>query len=78
MISIPEAPVEKSPLIGLTPECRPETRLHEQAVVDVGDQLRLVARARQQLQREAPDAGRAGEPARSALPVETVPARRAE
>ena len=61
VISIPDAPVEKSPLIGLTPECSPDDHCDEQAVVDVGDELGLVAGAGLQLQREAADAGRAGE-----------------
>ena len=63
MIVRPEAPAEKSPLIALTPECSPLTRLDQHAVVDVGDQRILIAIARQQLQGQAPHAGSALEPA---------------
>ena len=42
-ISRPAAPAEKSPLIGLTPLCRPCTDCTEDPVVDVGDERRLVA-----------------------------------
>ena len=42
----PEAPVEKSPLTGLTPECSSWTDLDQHAVVDVGRSARLATRAR--------------------------------
>ena len=37
----PSAPVEKSPLTGLTPECRPDTACDQHAVADLGEQLGL-------------------------------------
>ena len=54
-ISSPDAPVEKSPLIGFTPRCSPCTTLDQHAIGDVGDELGLGAVARLQLQREATD-----------------------
>ena len=63
VISIPEAPVEKSPLTGLTPECRPDTDCTSSPSSTSATSVGLVAGARLQLQGEAADARRAGEAA---------------
>ena len=69
----PSAPVEKSPLIGLTPECRPDTDWHEHAVVDAGEQL--AGRRRPGREGQGPACRRCGvdEKPRTAEPVEAVP-----
>jgi hypothetical protein len=62
-MSRPDAPVEKSPLIGLTPLCRPCTDCMSTPSVMSATSSAWVARARLHLQGEAADTGGALEAA---------------
>ncbi len=68
VIDKPEAPAEKSPLIALTPECKPADGLDQHAIVDIGDQCILVALTGQQLQGQAPHTGGSLESAADRVP----------
>ena len=77
-ISTPSAPTEKSPLMGLTPECTPEIDWTSSPSPTWARISSGVSSPGTTIRARAPVPGALLNPARTAEAVEAVPARRAE